>query len=347
MKALFFSWLLGILCVSGSVDGACLEDLGNKVPDKKITASSSLNKNTIASFARQDGKNAWCSASNDLSPFLQIELNEDKKITEIVTQGSRNLSRWVTQFRVKYYKEGKWKTYVKKDGTQDFDGNQSRERLKINPLDPPIVTTIIRIYPKRTGSVYKQTKLKNVTCLRLGFYGCSAPVDGGWGIWGNWSECSVTCGVGFRSRERKCDSPVPKNGGKPCNDSGRLETIDCIKPSCKVDGGWGRWSDWTDCNRTCGIGMKSRTRKCDSPKPQNGGRECDKNEGVDIKLCRKRKCPENEIYAGYSGSGEGWVMHSGGGMNSAGSEDRRPDEWEEHSGKIPFELMYGDDEDYS
>ena len=58
-------------------------------------------------------------------------------------------------------------------------------------------------------------------------------VDGGWGIWSNWSECSVTCGVGFRSRERKCDSPVPQNGGKPCNDTERLEIIDCIKPSCK------------------------------------------------------------------------------------------------------------------
>ena len=40
-------------------------------------------------------------------------------------------------------------------------------------------------------------------------------------------------------------------------------------------------------------------------------------------------------------------MHSGGGMNSAGSEDRGPGGWEEHSGKIPFELTYGDDEDYS
>lgn len=77
-----------------------------------------MNKNTIASFARQDGKNAWCSASNDSSPFLEIELNEDKKITGIVTQGSPNLSRWVTQFRVKYYKEGKWNTYVKEDETQ-------------------------------------------------------------------------------------------------------------------------------------------------------------------------------------------------------------------------------------
>ena len=55
-------------------------------------------------------------------------------------------------------------------------------------------------------------------------------VDGGWGRWSDWTDCSVTCGAGFRSRERKCDSPVPQNGGKPCNDSGRLETIDCIKP---------------------------------------------------------------------------------------------------------------------
>ena len=58
---------------------------------------------------------------------------------------------------------------------QDFDGNQSREGLKINPLDPPIVTTIIRIYPKKTFSAYKQTRLKNVQCLRLGLKGCSAP----------------------------------------------------------------------------------------------------------------------------------------------------------------------------
>ena len=90
----------------------------NVIPDEKITASSSLNKDTIASFARQDGKYSWCSASNDSSPFLEIELEEVKKITKIVTQGSQGLSRWVKQFRVKYDMEGRWNNYVKKDGTQ-------------------------------------------------------------------------------------------------------------------------------------------------------------------------------------------------------------------------------------
>ena len=52
-----------------------------------------------------------------------------------------------------------------------------------------------------------------------------------------------------------------------------------------------------------------------------------------------------EDYAGYSGSGYGWVMHSSDGIKSGGSQ-YRPGEWEGHSGNTPSELMYGDDEDY-
>ena len=41
-------------------------------------------------------------------------------------------------------------------------------------------------------------------------------VDGGWGDWSEFGACSVTCASGVRRRERKCDFPVPKNGGKQC-----------------------------------------------------------------------------------------------------------------------------------
>ena len=59
-----------------------------------------------------------------------------------------------------------------------------------------------------------------------------------------------------------------------------------------VDGGFGEWGDWSECSLTCGIGMQSRERKCDSPKPQNGGKPCDgtKDMYVNRKYCRKRKC---------------------------------------------------------
>ncbi|XP_052787819.1 uncharacterized protein LOC128222748 [Mya arenaria] len=41
-------------------------------------------------------------------------------------------------------------------------------------------------------------------------------VNGSWSAWGDWGECSVTCGKGQRSRYRQCDNPVPENGGFDC-----------------------------------------------------------------------------------------------------------------------------------
>ncbi|XP_024946984.1 A disintegrin and metalloproteinase with thrombospondin motifs 7 isoform X2 [Cephus cinctus] len=42
------------------------------------------------------------------------------------------------------------------------------------------------------------------------------PIDGGWGEWGAWSECSRTCGAGVSVVERKCDHPQPAHEGKFC-----------------------------------------------------------------------------------------------------------------------------------
>lgn len=61
-----------------------------------------------------------------------------------------------------------------------------------------------------------------------------------------------------------------------------------------VDGGLGEWGVWSECSLTCGIGKQRRMRKCDSPKPQNGGRQCDMKEYVHERYCRKRKCGGTE-----------------------------------------------------
>lgn len=34
----------------------------------------------------------------------------------------------------------------------------------------------------------------------------------------------------------------------------------------RVDGGWGQWSDYTECSLECGGGVKQSKRRCDSPK---------------------------------------------------------------------------------
>ncbi|XP_077984122.1 uncharacterized protein LOC144438818 [Glandiceps talaboti] len=56
-----------------------------------------------------------------------------------------------------------------------------------------------------------------------------------------------------------------------------------------VDGGWGRWSDWTECSGTCGPAIKSHFRLCNNPAPANGGADCVgdtvANEGCELQPC--------------------------------------------------------------
>ena len=51
-------------------------------------------------------------------------------------------------------------------------------------------------------------------CVRKGKK--DSPVDGGWGEWLDWSDCSHSCGLAVRHRERTCSAPAPANGGAMC-----------------------------------------------------------------------------------------------------------------------------------
>ena len=47
-------------------------------------------------------------------------------------------------------------------------------------------------------------------------YFISNTVDGGWSSWGVFSDCSVTCGFGTMTQERKCNNPAPSGSGLDC-----------------------------------------------------------------------------------------------------------------------------------
>ncbi|XP_015977465.2 A disintegrin and metalloproteinase with thrombospondin motifs 12 isoform X1 [Rousettus aegyptiacus] len=57
-----------------------------------------------------------------------------------------------------------------------------------------------------------------------------------------------------------------------------------------IPGGWGRWSPWSHCSRTCGAGAQSAERLCNNPEPKFGGKYCT-GERKRYRLCNVHACP--------------------------------------------------------
>ncbi|XP_026707561.1 A disintegrin and metalloproteinase with thrombospondin motifs 14, partial [Athene cunicularia] len=56
------------------------------------------------------------------------------------------------------------------------------------------------------------------------------------------------------------------------------------------DGSWSSWSKFGSCSRTCGGGVRSRSRNCDNPPPAYGGRHCP-GATYEYQVCNAEECP--------------------------------------------------------
>lgn len=170
-------------------------------------------------------------------------------------------------------------------------GTQKRVRYCINPV------------PKFGGLDCKQQKLgvyeEERSCNEQP---CS--VDGGYTEWSEWTECSVSCGDGTKSRSRSCTDPEPTFGGIDCSNLGPdKESAECLI-ECPVNGGYGEWTHWDKCTADCGEGFHTRTRACDSPPPSGNGKTCLEmgyGNAEDTKPCHTEPCNRD---GGYSVWGE-------------------------------------------
>uniref|UniRef100_A0AAR2K4Z3 Spondin-1 n=1 Tax=Pygocentrus nattereri TaxID=42514 RepID=A0AAR2K4Z3_PYGNA len=101
--------------------------------------------------------------------------------------------------------------------------------------------------------------------------------------WSDWSDCSVTCGKGTRTRQRMLKSPVELG---ECSEE--LEQVEkCMLPECPSDCMVSEWSEWSECNKSCGKGHMIRSRMV-KLEPQFGGDPCP--ETIQRKKCKIRKC---------------------------------------------------------
>ncbi|KAG7481323.1 hypothetical protein MATL_G00065690 [Megalops atlanticus] len=74
----------------------------------------------------------------------------------------------------------------------------------------------------------------------------------------------------------------------------------CYKGHCmwkngdqlKQDGAWGAWTKYGSCSRSCGTGVRFRTRQCNNPAPSNGGQDCP-GVNYEYQLCNTDDCPKH------------------------------------------------------
>ncbi|KAJ8318031.1 hypothetical protein KUTeg_003122 [Tegillarca granosa] len=141
----------------------------------------------------------------------------------------------------------------------------------------------------------------------------SCPVKGEWSDWMSWSPCTTTCGEGKHFRYRRCDNPLPRQGGT-CIGVGE-ESKDCNLRTCSVrfikilvfygykgiNVGFGEWGTWELCSKSCGLGERLRTRSCNvqtmDPEVKKmfqgmGTRDiCTEKRTTETSACNPKPCP--------------------------------------------------------
>ncbi|KAL9955702.1 hypothetical protein ACROYT_G037062 [Oculina patagonica] len=209
----------------------CKNPLGMEsglIPNSAITASSELTPAYTAANARLNFKGepgrvgGWIPRRQDRSQWLQVNFGKETEIMGIATQGYYNTLNYVESYTLQYSHDGSsFQQYQPESHTKIFTGNTDRNNVVTHELVPPIRAQYIRVIPESWFIII---------ALRLEFYGCLAILaeNGGYSQWSSWTECSASCGVGLRSRNRSCTNPPPGRYGKDCSHLGsNNQTVEC------------------------------------------------------------------------------------------------------------------------
>ncbi|KAL3852081.1 hypothetical protein ACJMK2_015768 [Sinanodonta woodiana] len=101
-----------------------------------------------------------------------------------------------------------------------------------------------------------------------------------WNAWNLQGECSVTCNGGSQAQIRNRTCIKASTSNVKCNGtSTECGNVVCGNKSCTIDGNWGPWGSWQS-NGTCldecngCLQIQNRIRTCDSPRPENNGKQC-------------------------------------------------------------------------
>jgi len=143
----------------------------------------------------------------------------------------------------------------------------------------------------------------------------SSGIDGEWQEWGEWSQCTASCGQGLKIRARACSQPA-SGGNEQCSgDSTEVEN--CSSAECpvmttrtttttttttttatRIDGEWQEWSEWSHCDPSCSCGKKFRSRHCNNA-PSAAACDGDRTETAP---CSESPNPGQLVVGGHDGN---------------------------------------------
>jgi len=120
----------------------------------------------------------------------------------------------------------------------------------------PSLAKIIFHHDKTEGECSKKTPSDNAAAGRV-------PGSCHVSEWTSWTSCSVTCGTGTRTRGRVILKSTIR---RLCPEL--IDTLECSMGRCRKvrpkrkgkDCKLSKWSQWTKCSVTCGVGIKVKTR---------------------------------------------------------------------------------------
>jgi len=121
-----------------------------------------------------------------------------------------------------------------------------------------------------------------------------------WGPWTKWTPCSKVCGGGKTKRFRDVLT-VKKHGGAEC-EGDTEEEADCNAAACPIDCVYGEWSQWSQCDKSCAGGFRSRKRE-KKVEDVNGGKPCE-GDPLEKLSCDLANCPVDCVFSTWSDWGE-------------------------------------------